>query len=155
LAILLIGGLIAFFKYPIFRKAAIAIAVVIVLFVFGYIENKKQQDEASKILVHLDQLDFSDMSLGPESYGTDYKLSGRIKNNSPYSVFSVKAKIHVLDCDKEAHCDVVGEEERNIAPLIPPGQVREIDDSIYFGSATRVQGQFRWDYTVSEIQARR
>jgi hypothetical protein len=153
-AIVLIGTLIAFLKFPIFRKSMIVIAVVLALIILGYLENEKLQTEASKNLVRFDQLEFADMRLGPESYGSSYRLTGRIKNNSPYSVFGIKAKVHVLDCDEKSHCDVIGEEEESIGPLIPPGQVRDIDDSIYFSGATHVKGQFQWNYTISEIQGR-
>ena len=130
------------------------IAGVLALAVVGYIAYDSQQTEASKQLVRPEQLEFADMRLGPESFGSAYKLVGRVKNNSRHTAFGLQAKIHVLDCDEKSNCEVVGEEERDIAPLIPPGQVRDIDDSIYFGSGTHVRGHFQWTYTISEIRAR-
>jgi hypothetical protein len=153
-ALLLIAGIIAFVKFPSFRKTIFVIAGVLVLAVVGYLEHEKQQTEDSKKLVRVEELEFADLRLGPESFGSAYKLVGRIKNNSRYTVFRIQATIHVLDCDEKSNCEVVGEEERNIAPVIPPGQVRDIDDSIYFGSGTHVRGHFQWNYTIKEIQAR-
>jgi hypothetical protein len=153
-ALLLIAGIIALIKFPSFRKTIFVIAGVLVLAVIGYLVYDKQQTESSKRLVRVEELEFADMRLGPESFGSAYKLVGRVKNNSRYTVFDIQATIHVLDCDEKSNCEVVGEEKRNIAPLIPPRQVRDIDDSIYFSSGTRVRGHFQWSYTISEIRAR-
>lgn len=153
-ALLLIAGIIALVKFPPFRKTIFVIASVLSVAIFGYLMYDKQQTETSKKLVRAEELDFVDVRLGPESFGTSYKLAGRIKNNSRYTVFGIEAKIRVLDCDDKSNCEVVGEEERDIAPLIPPGQVRDIDASIYFSSETHVRGHFQWNYTISEIRAR-
>jgi hypothetical protein len=153
-ALLLIAGVIALVKFPSFRKAIFVIVVLLAVVIVGYLAYDKQQTEASKKLVRVEELSFADMRLGPESYGSSYKLVGRVKNNSRYTVFGIQAKIHVLDCDDKANCEVVGDEERDIAPLIPPGQVRDIDDSIYFSGATHVRGHFQWNYTINEIRAR-
>jgi len=152
-ALLLIAGIIALVKFPSFRKATLAIVGVLVLVIVGYFVYDKQQTEASKKLVRAEQLEFTDMRLGPESYGSSYKLTGRVKNNSQYTVFGIQAKIRVLDCDEKAHCEVVGEEQENIGPTIPPGQVRDIDNSIYFSSGTHVRGRFEWNYVINEIRA--
>ena len=153
-ALLLIAGIIALVKFPSFRKTIFVIASTLALAVVVYLLYDKQQTEASKKLVRVEELEFADMRMGPESFGSGYKLTGRVKNNSRYTVFVIQTKIHVLDCDDKSNCEVVGEEERDIAPLIPPGQVRDIDDSIYFGSGTHIRGHFQWNYTISEIRAR-
>jgi hypothetical protein len=153
--ILIIAGIIAFFRFPSFRKTALVIAGLLTLVIVGYIAKERHQTEASKELVHVEDVEFADMRLGPESFGSSYKLTGRVKNKSQYTIFEIKAKIHVLDCDEKSHCDVVGEEEEwNIAPLLPPGQVRDIDESIYFGSSMHVRGLFEWNYAITEIRAR-
>ncbi len=142
-------------KFRGFRYSILAIAGILAVAVTLYIAHNKQEEESSKSLVRPDQLVFSDLAMGPESFGSSYKLSGRVKNNSPYYVFLVKAKFHILDCDAQSHCDVVGEQEEwNICPLIPPGQVRDVDTSIYFGSGTKIRGQFQWNYGITEIRAR-
>ena len=153
-ALLLIAGIIALVKFPSFRRTIFVIVGVLALAVVAYLVYDKQHPEASKRLVGVDELEFTDMRLGPESLGASYKLIGRVKNNSRYTVYGIQSKIHVLDCDEKSHCEVVGEEEKDIAPLIPPGQVRDIDDSIYFSSGTHVRGNFKWNYTISEIRAR-
>lgn len=129
----------------------VAVVGVLALIVLAYVAHNNHQTEVSKRLVTASELAFEDMRLGPDSYG--YKLAGRIKNNSKYTVYVIDAKIRVLDCDNKSNCEIVGEEEQNIAPRIPPGQVRDVDDSIFFGSGTRVRGRFEWNYTIGEIRA--
>lgn len=142
-------------KYPRFRWGLFAVTGLIALAAALYIARRHQEEESSKRLVRANQLAFTELGLAPADYGSAYKLTGRVRNNSASYVFQVKAKFHVLDCDAQSHCDVVGEkEEWNICPLIPPGQVRDVDETIYFGSGTRVRGQFQWNYEVTEIRAR-
>ena len=152
--LLLIAAVFALIQYPLFRRMIFAITGILVLVVLGYLAYSESQTEAAKKLVSANELAFEDMRLGPESYGSAYKLVGRVKNNSKYTVYGISAKIRVLDCDDKSNCDIVGEEERDIAPMIPPGQVRDIDDSILFGSGTRVRGRFEWNYTIGDIRAR-
>jgi len=153
-AILLIAAIVAFFLFPAFRKTVLVVCGVLALAIFIYVANQKHQTEESKRLVRAEDLEFTDMRLGPE-FGSSYRLTGRVRNKSQYTVFEIRARIRALDCDEKSNCDVIGEEEEwDIAPLLPPGQVRDIDTSIYFGSAMQVHGQFQWNYTIIEIRAR-
>lgn len=161
-AILLIGLVVALLMFRSLRKAVLVVVGVIALAFVGlliYLQHntgvQKAQDEASKKLVRADQLEFIDMRLGQE-YGASYKLTGRVINNSPYTVNVVKAGIQIQDCDEKEQCEVVGDEVHDIVKfgnVIPAGQARDIDESIYFGSGTRVRGHFQWHYVVKEISA--
>src|ERR1700730_10657290 len=142
------------FRFRAFRLTVLAIIGLIIVTIALYLAHDKTETESSKRLVRADQLAFTDLRLGPDNYGSSYKLTGRVKNNYPYSVFEVRARIRILDCDTQSHCDVVGEEETSISPLVPPAQVRDIDESVYFGSETRIRGQFQWNYEITEIRAR-
>jgi hypothetical protein len=143
-------------KFHRFRYFLLTIAGLLVLTGVVYRAHRKQEEESSKHLVSADQLIFTDLRFGPLTNGSFYRFSGRVKNNSPFYVFQVQGKFHILDCDAQSHCDVVGEEEEwNICPIIiPPGQVRDVDTSIYFGSGTRVRGRFQWNYEITQIRAR-
>jgi hypothetical protein len=77
-ALLLIAGIIALVKFPSFRKTVFVIAGVLALAVVGYLLYDKQQTEASKKLVRFEELEFADVRLGPESFGSSYKLVGRV-----------------------------------------------------------------------------
>jgi hypothetical protein len=151
-AILLVAGLLAFAKFPAFRKTVLIIAGGTVLLVIGYLAYDQQQKETSKRLVRTDQLDFADMRLSPD--GSDYKLMGRVKNNSTHEVFIVTADIRVLDCDQDNKCDVIGEEQEDILPgSLPAGQVRDIDETVYFSGNTKPRGRFEWNYRITEVRA--
>ncbi|MCU1250613.1 MAG: hypothetical protein JWQ49_3642 [Edaphobacter sp.] len=153
-SLLLLASIFLAIKFRAFRFALLATIGLIVATIALYIAHDKTETESSKHLVLADQLAFTDLRLGPDNYGSSYRLTGRLKNKSPYSVFEVRARIRILDCDSQSHCDVVGEEETSIGPLIPPAQVRDIDESVYFGSETRIRGQLQWNYEITEIRAR-
>jgi hypothetical protein len=154
-ALLGIAAIVLAIKFRRFRYSLLAIVGLLALSIAIYIARQKAEEEASKHRVRTDQLVFTDLQMGPAGYGSSYRLIGRVRNNSPYSVFQVKAKFHILDCDEQSHCDVVGEEEEwDICPLVPPGQVRDIDTSIYFGTQTKVRGRYQWNYEITEIHAR-
>ncbi len=142
-------------KFRRHRYFLLTIAVLCVLTGVLYRARRTQEVDSSKHLVRADRLTFTDLRFEPLRNGSFYRLSGRVKNNSPFYVYQVSAKFQILDCDEQSHCDVVGEaEEWNICPPIPPGQSRDVDISIYFGNGTRVRGQFQWNYQITEIRAR-
>ncbi len=158
---MLVWGLLAIaavflaIKFRGFRFAVFGTIGLLVLLVVIYLSYQHSQEERSRRLVRPDQLTFTDLRLGPSSYGSSYGLTGRVRNNSQFTVFEVKAKVRILDCDQQSHCDVVGEEEAwDMCPLLPPGQVRDINTSVFFGGGTQVRGQFQWNYEITEIRAR-
>ena len=130
------------------------VLLVIVLFVLWSYKNDAEY-KAQFNRVRANQLAFTDLQMVPH-YGSRYKLTGRVRNNSQYHVSKVRAKFRVLDCNAQSQCDVVGEkEEWNILPLygLPAGQVRDIDEEISFNSSLQIRGRFQWDYQITEISA--
>jgi hypothetical protein len=105
-------------KFRTFRYGFAGIVGLLAVTITIYFAREHENEESSKHLVRPDQLVFTDLRLGPASYG--YVLTGRVRNNSQFTVFGVKAKVRILDCDEQLHCDVVGEEETfNVCPLLP------------------------------------
>lgn len=143
-------------KFRGFRYMVMGILFLLVLVVAVFLSRQHEDQDKAKHLVRPDQLVFSDLRLGPENFDpSTYVPTGRVRNDSEFTVFDVVAKIRVLDCGSEAHCNVVGEEKTfDMVPLLPPGQVRDINTDVYFGSGTRVHGKFEWNYDITEIQAR-
>lgn len=154
-ALVAIGCILLAIKFRGFRLTLLAIVGLLIVVIAAYAIHRESETESSKHLVRADQLEFTDMRLGPSDYGS-YTLTGRVRNNSAYTVFEVKARVHVLDCNDQSHCDVVGDEDVwDMAPLVPPGEVRDINTTVYFGNGTQVRGQFEWNYKITEIRARR
>lgn len=154
-ALVVIACIFLAIKFRGFRYTLAIIMGFLALAIVVYVSRQHESEETSKHLVRPDQLAFLDLSLGPSSYGSSYVLRGRVRNDSQFTVYDVKAKIRILDCDEKAHCDVVGEEETfDMCPLLPPGQVRDINSSVYFGNGTQVHGKFEWNYEITEIRAR-
>jgi hypothetical protein len=142
-------------KFRGFRYALAVILGLLTLAVAIYVSRLHENEENSKHLVQPDQLVFTDMHLGPSNYGSSYVLTGRVQNNSQDTVFDVVAQIRILDCDAQEHCDVVGEEKTfDMVPLLPPGQARDINSDVFFGSGTQIHGKFEWNYEITEIRAR-
>jgi hypothetical protein len=145
----------------IFSKQILVTGGLLATAVFGlaaYVEHSSEvgrketeASKASKNLVRAEELEFTDMRLGPESFGSSYNLTGRVRNNSRYTVTDVQAKIRLLDCDEKEHCDVIGEEDQDIVTDVPARQARDIQSSIFFGSGTRVRGHFKWSYVLNGI----
>jgi hypothetical protein len=209
-AILLIGFIVALFISPIFRKVSIIIVVVLGIGVFAYIANDKLQKEASKKLVRKDQLEFIDWKLTLKSYnsasGIVRELTGRVKNNSAYTVNYITLSIQALDCKNElpdmpdefadvpivredgskstkeeldaiiakykasqepklineesrqkiTHCEIVDERDTTIlSNSIPPGQIRDIQESIHFNDAMRIHGEFGWRYEIKKMEGQK
>lgn len=153
-ALILIASCIALIKFQRLRKAVLVVAASLALCVSGYLVYDQHETSLSKTRVRPDQLTFTEMRLGPGSFGSSYRLVGRVKNNSPFTVFDIKARVQIRDCDVVAHCETVGEEEKVLEPVIPPDQVRDIEESLYFGQGTHVKGSFQWNYTITEARAR-
>ena len=137
--------------------------VLLVIFLFLlwiYIDTQKRNAEydARRNRVSASQLVFTDLNMGPigRTYSSNYKLTGRVKNTSSYKVSSFIMKVRIFDCNAQSHCDIVGETYvRGIGryPGIPSGQVRDIDESVFFDKATQIRGRFKWDYQITEVSS--
>ena len=141
-------------KFRGFRYSLLIIAGLLVLIIAGYFFRQQASEKASMRLVSADQLQFSDLRLGPSNYGSSYSLVGRVKNTSAHTVFSLTARIRISDCDDSGHCETVGDQNEYIGILLPPGQVRDMNETVYFGNATKIRGHFEWNYSITEIRAR-
>lgn len=146
-AIVVLLGLIAFTYLRRFRITILVVTGVVILLLAGAVIYIKAEEHYSKTLVRADQLEFTDLRLGPGS-----TITGRVKNNSVHTVVSVMARIQVLDCDENEKCEVIADEERDIVPVIPAGQVRDVNQWLYSGITLR--GHLQWNYKIIDVRAR-
>ncbi len=143
-----------------FRKVAVGVMIFgVVVGAFVYFLNERE-DERSLARIQLSELEFENVTLTP-GYSR-YKLSGRIKNNSPeFSVKRVDLLVTVQDCTDEPdagepdvrECVTIGESYEEVDLDIPPGQARDFEKSLYFpGGGLKLLGEVEWNYTVSQIR---
>lgn len=107
------------------------------------------QTSVSERLARAEQLALPKCGLGRSRLAplTSLSVASRTIRGIPSS--RVKHAYRVLDCDGMSRCEVVGEEEQILGPVIPAGQVRDISESIYFTGSTHVKGSFQWNYTIT------
>jgi hypothetical protein len=112
----------------------------------GRVRNNSRIYTLSSIAMNVSIRDCVSTPLTDSSTDPDEELS-RIKRDllgPPPSSHSGPAK-----------CDVVGQQEVRMANLkVPAGQVREIEESIYFSSGTKVRNTMEWSYQISSIAGR-
>ena len=155
----LVVAVILFVKFPAFRKltlVAVAVGTVgIALFLAYYHEQneeKARNREAAKHLVAPKNLDFEDMRLA-RAYGDDYRLTGRVKNNSQLTITAITVKVSISDCDSSGHCDVVGDKQEECYLRIPPGQARDLNENLFMGQGTEIRKTMQWNYSIPDVSA--
>lgn len=122
---------------------------------------QQSQDAAAKRRVPDSDVVFENLRMGKSQYGDSYRLNGRLRNNNKrYTVTQIVLRITLKDCPIESDpaktdqaCDIVGETDNTLFLDVPPGQVRDIDDGVYFSSGSNVHRQMRWHYGISSISA--
>jgi hypothetical protein len=144
-----------------FKKSFVLIPGLLALAVVGFVAYFRHaqtlvQAEEAKRLVRAEELELMDIRLQPhsESFGSSYTLTGRVRNNSRYTVTDIYVKIRLFDCDEKEHCDVIGEQDHDIVTNIPAKQARDIQSVSYLDSGTHIRGRLKWSYSLNEISAR-
>jgi hypothetical protein len=158
-AAVLVVAVILFVKFPAFRKLTLIIVVVGAIAFFlllGYFHEQEEEGarkrEAAKHLVAPTSLEFQDMRLEKE-YGSDYRLTGRVKNNSRYTVTAISVRVSISDCDSSGHCDVVGDKEEECYLRIPPEQARDVNETLFMDHGTEIRNTMQWNYTIPDVSA--
>ncbi len=156
-----IVAVILFVKFPAFRKltlVVLAVGAIGIILLLGYFHQQDEEEarnrEAAKHLVAPTSLDFQDMRLGKD-YGDDYRLTGRVKNNSQYTITAITVRVSISDCDSGGHCDVVGDDQEDFYLRIPPGQARDLDEYLFMGQGTEIRNTMQWGYTIPDVSAER
>lgn len=142
----------------VFRWIAVSLVVLAGLGIYVLMERSEQQNrEALSRIPHTDIV-FEDLRLGPAGSATNYRLTGRVRNrNTQHEASSLTLKIVLLDCrvDQPDACDTVGEASKMLFQPIPPTQVRDVEESVYFPPATRIRSRMAWRYELTEVRANR
>jgi uncharacterized protein (DUF58 family) len=131
------------------KVGAVLLFAFIVLLV-GYWIHDSMKREASKKRIAFSEVQFTDLRL---AIGTTGKLTGTVRNGSQrYTLTDAELEITVRDCTQSG-CDVVGQESTHLWSLnVPPGQVRAVDESVYFSNLPPRRGEYQWDYKIKSVE---
>lgn len=95
-----------------------------------------------------------DLRLGPQSAGS-YRLTGRVHNMSGrFTLTGLNLKLTIQDCLPSGQCDTIGERTESPLLSIPPGQARDIDESVYFSGVAALHGHMEWSYNLVGTEGR-
>lgn len=129
--------------------------------VFMYVRYEQnahiQQEDAARRRVAPSEVSLDDATLGPQ-YGSSYRLLARARNSSSlYTVRSIVVAITLRDCPTqtvgEENCEIVGEKAETVYVRIPPGQARDLDESIYFSPSPMIHGRMSWSFSIGGVAA--
>lgn len=160
-AILIIGLIVLLIVSPAFRiVAAVALGVLIVALLFlavWYTENQsaeKRKRDAAKTLIKNNQIELVDPRVSFSAYdGRPEKMTGRIRNNSTYTLQGLEVKLVFQDCLPKAQCDTVGEVHEVIDADVPPGQSRDFEEYLS-GASMSPKGQIAWTFQMLSVSAK-
>jgi hypothetical protein len=149
-----------------FRKITAIVAVIVgaaaVIAAVGWaivLFSQSQSRSTARALIPAQEVKLSDVQLefpdgGPEYGHIYYRLSGRVKNNSPtYTLTNLTVSVVMRDCADAAHtrCETIGEEPVSLYfNNIPPGQVRDISRAWLLDTPARPKGELVWNYSITE-----
>ena len=140
---------------PGFRVAAVAIVALGLLAGAIFYAYHSVQTALATRRVPVTDVRFEEMLLGNPESGA--RLTGRVRNNnSDHVINNVELLITVQDCltaDPPDTCDTVGETTTTIFVDVPPGQVRDIERTVYFRPAPTIRGVFNWYYSLQSVTA--
>ena len=151
--IILIIVVIIAFKIPKFGKTLLIGVAVLVVIGFIWYLNNQHEEEMSKKRISPAEIQFDNLRLAPSYSAESFRLVGRIKNKSQsFSLRDMRIKITMRDCIKPGECEIVGESTAWTFATIPPGQSRDIDESVHFSNLAKPKGKYEWDYAIVEIR---
>lgn len=146
--------IIAALVFPQFRKVLLIFAAIAGIGIVLLIANHKQEQNASKSRISVQQIELSELKLISD-YGTSYKLIGRVKNLSPqYTLTSFDMRITARDCHAQGQCETVGDTTAHVYESVPTGQSRALDEHVYFSGMPGIKGRFEWNYAITDVSGK-
>lgn len=139
----------------------VVLVVILIAYFVQQASEQKQETEASKHRISGAELELTNLGLSPANYGTIYQLTGRVQNHSSrYSLTGLTIEVTLQDClttppGRRENCDTIGQATDHIYSIdIPPGQVRGIQESVYFSNVPPIRGKWAWSYRLVDIEGR-
>ncbi|WP_424948027.1 hypothetical protein [Candidatus Spongiihabitans sp.] len=140
--------------YP---KAAFGVLGVLVIgaLVIVFTTNEIAQLNRSRLPVEDIKIENPVFTL---AYGDGFRFNARLINtHESVTLKETTVSITLLDCpqdsgDAEAGCQVIGQADQRILVKIPPGQARDVSQTLSFGSA-KLRGHARWRIKITETRS--
>lgn len=106
------------------------------------------EEEAERKRIPIKQVTITGLELKPDTFG--YKLVGKIQNKSrEYTLTSVRLEVRITDTLPNGTSSVIGQATSWYDENIPPGQVRQYEDStLSFQNMPKAEGTLSWDYEL-------
>jgi len=156
--LIIVVVLIAAFAVPRFGAALLVLVAIAAIAVLSELERENADNRESLTRVPKDQLELTNLELGRVPGGEgDYQIFGQAKNNSAqYTVNEVDIRVKVFDCPAKRwsrDCATIGDSDVVILADIPPGQLRAVQEDIFFDSMPPIKGSLVWSYKIAKIRA--
>ena len=138
-----------------FRKLAGALVLLCVVGGLLIWQYQVYEENYSKKNILPTELTFEDLSL--TSLNGNYRLSGRIINNSAkYDVRGVQLKVTISDCkiNGNNNCIIISEADEYIYADIPSKQARDFRKNLFLHSDIVIKGKLDWDYSVKYVESK-
>lgn len=156
IALVLVAGL-AYLAYtsPQFRKGIGVLIAIIVAAVAYLIYSEQMSEHRATSAIAVNEVELRDVSA--VSRTGLYYAKGSVKNLSASETldsFELRARAH--DCPDETlsdACETVGESIDTIKLMIPPGQVRGMDQAVRVSNLPAVR-TLVWTFDVMSVRAR-
>ncbi len=137
-----------------FRKLALGLiamgaAVAAVIFVYS-----EREDSRSLSRIPIAEVVFENAVVKLDK--SSYKISGRIKNNSTFTLTQLDFIVTLQDCagaSTSPNCVTIEESNQSLYITIPPSQARDFDEFINSsGGALNPKGRLRWQFSISQTK---
>ncbi len=131
-------------------------AFFVLLFVSSGCEQGKQPEQhRPAAAISRNDIDFPGLQLRPDLAKASYTLIGRIRNKSKLlTVQEVQLLISMEDVLATGASTTVAETVLVLKTEVPPGQSRDINESITFGKLPLPRGRHEWNFSIREIKAK-
>ena len=140
-----------------FLVISIGVLLVCVVVLFLWLQQQERsatsQRAAAKLLIPAANIDLIDLRMG--TGGPSVTLEGRVRNrDSSHTLTGLELHLKVLECSQPGSCDTVGDETENISVDVPPQQVREFNQYVYFSGLRSNRPSRQWTYDLVSLSGR-
>jgi hypothetical protein len=128
--------------------AVLALGAVIIYSIAEQREREYEKEVAlSKQRIPIGEVEFLDITMGG-----DYTIKARIKNHSAlYGLTEIKMTVTLVD-DNGVSKDIVGQTDVILNLDVPPKQVREIEEHVFFTDLGSPRGKRSWHHKVTYVR---